>query len=92
MVSRLQENKEFFTKKQHWFWVHKYWYYARGIATGKVIIRENESFQTVLINDTVHSNPQNYELAQTLGLNKQGKLVMEWLVRLIANTFTGQSN
>jgi thioredoxin reductase (NADPH) len=44
-------------------------------ATGeKVIIRENESFQTVLINDTVYSNPQNYELAQTLGLTSRASL------------------
>jgi thioredoxin reductase (NADPH) len=43
---------------------------VEGYNKGKRII------PTVLINDTVYSNPQNYELAQTLGLNKQGKLVM----------------
>ena len=29
---------------------------------------------TVVINDTAHSNPQNYELAGILGINKQGKV------------------
>jgi thioredoxin reductase (NADPH) len=74
MVSRLQENKEFFTKNNIDFEYINIDITPEALPTQKVIIRENESFQTVLINDT-HSNPQNYELAQTLGsLTSRAKL------------------